>query len=30
MAHVDIYYGDMEVESIIEQKEYEGFQFICK
>ena len=30
IAYVDIYYGDLEVESIIEQKEYEGFQFICK
>ena len=30
MAHVDIYFGDLEVESIIEQKDYESFQFICK
>ena len=30
MEYVDIYFGDLEVESIIEQKDYESFQFICK
>ena len=30
LAFVDIFYGDMEIESITEQKEYEIFQFICK
>ncbi|XP_072014394.1 acid-sensing ion channel 5-like [Amphiura filiformis] len=28
-AYVEIYFGDLEIERIVEQKDYELFQFIC-